>query len=81
MDLRIAKWGKSLAFRVPAEVVRRLGLREGDTVQAQITADGALTLKPVRWNRSAFAHELAQARESLPMGTPVVDELRGGARY
>ena len=81
MDMRIAKWGNSLAFRVPAEVVRRFGLRAGDTVQAQITADGALTLKAVRWNRSAFALEVAQASEHLPMGTPVVDELRGGARY
>ena len=81
MDMQIAKWGNSLAFRVPAEIVRRFGLREGDTVQAQITADGALTLKAVRWNRSAFADELAQAREALPMGKPVTEELRRGARY
>lgn len=81
MDMQVAKWSNSLAFRVPAEVVRRFGLREGDTVQAQITADGTLTLKTVRWNRNAFAHEVAQARETPLMGTQVVDELRGGARY
>ena len=81
MDMRIAKSGNSLAFRVPAEVVRQFALREGDTVRAHITADGALTLKAVRWNRSAFALEVAQAREHLPMGTPVVEELRRSERY
>lgn len=81
MDIQIAKWVNSLAFRVPAEVVRRFGLREGGTVPAQITADGALTIKAVRWNRSAFADELAQAREALPLSAPVTEELRAGARY
>ena len=28
--MRVAKWGNSLAIRIPAEVVERLGLREGD---------------------------------------------------
>jgi antitoxin component of MazEF toxin-antitoxin module len=38
--MRVAKWGNSLALRIPAEVVRRLGLHEGATVEAQITVDG-----------------------------------------
>jgi antitoxin MazE len=81
IHLRIAKWGNSLAMRLPVEVVRRFGLREGDTVQAQLTADGALTIRPAGWSRRAFATELAQAREALPMSRPVVGELRGHARY
>lgn len=32
MQTRIARWGNSLAVRLPAEVVRELGLSEGQTV-------------------------------------------------
>lgn len=81
INLQIAKWGNSLAMRLPAELVRRFGLREGDSVQAQLTVDGALTIRPAGWNRRAFAAELAEARDGLPMGRPVVDELRSQARY
>jgi len=39
MNLHIAKWGNSLAVRIPMEYIRRTGLKEGDTVQASLTAD------------------------------------------
>ena len=81
ISLQIAKWGNSLAMRLPADLVRRFGLREGDTVDAQLTADGALTIRPAGWSRRAFAAELAQAREALPMGRPVIEDLRNDARY
>lgn len=81
ISLQIAKWGNSLAMRLPSDLVRRFGLREGDTVEAQLTADGALTIRPEGWSRRAFAAELAQAREALPMGRPVIEDLRNDARY
>jgi antitoxin MazE len=81
MNLQISKWGNSLAMRIPSEVARQFGLREGDSVQAQMTADGALTIRPAGWSRRAFAAELAAAREALPVGTSVMDELRRDARY
>ena len=31
--MQIAKCGNSLALRIPAEIVRQFGLREGDTVK------------------------------------------------
>jgi antitoxin MazE len=71
----------SLAMRLPADLARRFGLQEGDTVQAQLTVDGALTLRPPAWSRRAFAAELAEAREALPVGQPVIEEVRGNARY
>lgn len=40
MRLQVAKWGNSLALRIPADTVRRLGLREGATVEAQFSVDG-----------------------------------------
>jgi antitoxin MazE len=81
IDLQIAKWGNSLAMRLPVELVRRFGLRAGDSVNAQITADGALVIQPAGWCRSDFAAELAQARERLPISEPVVEQLRREARY
>lgn len=81
MELQIAKWGNSLALRLPSSVVRRLGLRDGLTVRAEVTADGALAIKTADWSRSAFAAELDAARAALPMGASVVDELRRAARY
>lgn len=81
MHLQVAKWGNSLAMRLPSELVRRFGLREGDSVEAQLTVDGALTIRPASWSRRAFAAELAAARDAMPMGRPVIEELRGQARY
>jgi antitoxin component of MazEF toxin-antitoxin module len=30
--MQVAKWGKSLAVRLPAELVRELGLKDGDQI-------------------------------------------------
>jgi antitoxin MazE len=81
MDLQIAKWGNSLALRIPAELVRQLGLREGATVKAQLTADGGLAIRPAAFDRRAFAAELAAARDTMPMTESVIEELRRNARY
>ena len=81
MELHIGKWGNSLAVRIPAEVVRQIGLKEGETVQAKVTADGALIICHEQWKRGAFAAELAQAREGMKMGSSVMETLRAEARY
>ena len=81
MNLRIAKWGNNLALRIPSAIARQLGLHDGDLLRAQVLADGAPTIRPAGWSRAAFAAELGQARDALPMGSSVIDELRQGARY
>jgi antitoxin MazE len=81
MDLQVAKWGNSLALRIPSEISRRLGLQEGSTVEAQITVDGSLSIRPAQWDRKAFALELAEARSTMPTSDSVMEELRSGARY
>ena len=81
MNLQIAKWGNSLALRLPAEYVRSIGVKEGDQVEASITADGGISIRPVKWDRKSFAGELAKSRGAMPMGPSVMDELRQGARY
>ncbi len=81
MHLHLAKWGNSLAVRIPAEYVKAMGMREGDSLDATLTADGGISIRPAKWDRKAYALELAALRDALPMGTSVMDELRRGARY
>uniref|UniRef100_UPI000B3EA588 AbrB/MazE/SpoVT family DNA-binding domain-containing protein n=1 Tax=Caballeronia humi TaxID=326474 RepID=UPI000B3EA588 len=77
----VAKWGNSLAVRIPADYVRRTGIKEGDQVEAHLTADGGLSLRAAKWDRKAFVQELEKTREAMPMTESVMDELRRGARY
>jgi antitoxin MazE len=81
MNLQVAKWGNSLAMRIPSEVVRQLGLRDGATVEAQLTVDGTLSIRAGQWNRKAFALELTQLRSAMPVGESVIEEVRSAARY
>ncbi|MCX2863850.1 AbrB/MazE/SpoVT family DNA-binding domain-containing protein [Paucibacter sp. PLA-PC-4] len=73
MDLQVAKWANSLALRIPSEVARRLGLREGSTVETQLTVDGSLSIRPAQCSRKAFAPELTEARSAMRMSEPVAD--------
>lgn len=81
MNLQIAKWGNSLALRIPADYVRHVGLKEGDQVQANLTVDGGISIRATKWDRNAFAQELESTREAMPMTESVMEELRQGARY
>lgn len=81
MDLHVAKWGNSLALRIPADYARRTGIKEGDTLQVSLTIDGGLSIRAGKWDRQAFAQELSDACEKMPMGQSVIEELRRGTRY
>lgn len=81
MTLQIAKWGNSLAVRIPADYVRQIGVKEGDQLQVHLGADGALNLRPAPWSRKAFALELTRHAQTLPLGASVMEQLREEARY
>jgi antitoxin MazE len=82
MNLQIAKWGNSLAVRIPADYVRQMGVQEGDLFEVRLGSDGALNLKPpAQWSRKAFAEEMALETKLLPMGSSVMEQLRQEARY
>lgn len=82
MRLLLAKWGNSLALRLPAECVRATGLRQGDSVDAEITAAGTITLTPARpFDKSAFLERLRKQRRGMAMTAPVVEHMRRDARY
>lgn len=71
MQLHLATWDNSLAVRLPAELVRRFGLKEGDTFEAHAAADGALTIRP-----ATFSGGTRTATAQLATNTPV-----GPAKY
>jgi len=81
MNLRISKWGNSLAVRIPADYVRSIGIKEGDIVQTSLTSDGGISIHPAKWDRTAFVQEVSATRDTMAMGTSVIDELRRGGAY
>lgn len=42
--MKIARWGNSLAVRLPAKLVSELGLKEGDDIDLVRNSDGALEI-------------------------------------
>ncbi len=48
MDAQIAKWGNSLAVRIPKAVAERAHLREGERLEMSVNEDGAVVLRPAR---------------------------------
>ena len=82
MRLQLAKWGNSLAVRLPAKCVQAIGLRQGDSVDAEITPAGKITLTPAKpFDKAAFLQRLRKMRRGMPMTKPVVEQMRKEARY
>jgi antitoxin MazE len=82
IDLLVAKWGNSLAVRLPAESAKRLGVGEGDTLIGEIASDGRLILSPE--GRAIGKAEVRRMRAFIAkqkVTTPVVADMRRGARY
>ena len=82
MELMVSKWGNSLAVRLPAESAKQIGVREGDTLVAEVSFDGRLILAPEgRHIRKADARRLRQFLGRQKETAPVVGSMRRGARY
>lgn len=64
--MQVSKWGNSLAVRLPAAVVRVLGLKEGDQVEVEVTNARTLSVhRSDAADREALAR-LRKFRGSLP---------------
>ncbi len=82
VGLLVAKWGNSLAVRLPAESARQLGVAEGDTLLGEIAPGGRLILSAEA--RAVGKAETRRLREFLSrqkVTAPVVGDMRRGARY
>lgn len=81
MELQIGKWGNSLAVRLPAQLVKALGVTEGSVIQAEVLGDHLLRLAPCAkaLDRRAFVAQLRQMHRGMPVTQPLdKDDL---ARY
>ena len=65
--MRIAKWGNSLAVRLPAAVVETLGLKDGDDIEIRIASARTFEVKKDRRRARALAN-LRKLSRPLPKG-------------
>ncbi len=63
--MQVAKWGNSLAVRLPATVVEVLGLKEGDEIEIHVAGDRefGVSRKP---GRAELLKRLRAFRGRLP---------------
>ena len=66
LEATLSSWGKSTALRIPMPLVKKAGLKIGQTVRFEAGADGSIILWPVL-ARPNLADLLAQVTpENLP---------------
>ena len=63
--MKVAKWGNTLAIRLPFTVVKALGRREGDEIEVYVAGarEFGVARKP---SREAFLNQLRAYRGRLP---------------
>jgi antitoxin MazE len=64
--MQVAKWGNSLAVRIPADVARALGLKEGDKVELCALDQDRVALITERQRRLAAIEQLRKFEGALP---------------
>ena len=65
--MRVAKWGNSLAVRLPAAVVEALQLNEGDEIDVQSASREALVVSKAPTTREVI-ESLREFRGRMPAG-------------
>jgi antitoxin MazE len=76
--MQVAKWGNSLAVRLPAVVVEALKLKEGDNIEIEIAGGRRFEIKKAPSSRKLLAR-LRKYRGRLPAGFRL-DRLEANAR-
>lgn len=61
--MKVAKWGNSLAVRLPAALVAELGLKENDEIEIQGASKKCLTVAPA----PTLKERLKALRETHPL--------------
>lgn len=64
--MKIAKWGNSLAVRIPADVANALELKEGDEVQVHVAEQGRAFEVQKQMTREEALEELKKFRGLIP---------------
>ena len=83
MRLQVAKWGNSLAVRLPASYAKQSGVTSGDYLEARVDASGEMHLVPSapKADKAAILKKISTLHRNMPRTTSVMDALRKEARY
>jgi antitoxin MazE len=82
IELQVAKWGNSLAVRLPAAYARRARIRDGDRLEWLEAPDGTLSIKPSQpFDRVAFVKKLTKLHAGMSAGESTVERMRRSDRY
>jgi antitoxin MazE len=65
--MQVARWGNSLAVRLPASVVEALGLKEGDAIEIRVAGERAFDVALDR-SRERALERVRALRKPLPPG-------------
>ncbi len=65
--MQVAKWGNSLAVRLPAGVVKALDLKEGDQIEIQVAGPRHFEVSRDRSAEKAL-EQIRRLRRPLPPG-------------
>lgn len=65
--MQVARWGNSLAIRLPASVVEALGLKEGDEISIKVAGERAFDVERDR-SRERALDRMRSLRKPLPPG-------------
>ncbi len=65
--MQVARWGNSLAIRLPAAVVEALQLKEGDDIEIRVAGDRAFDVDRDR-SREQALERMRALRRPLPPG-------------
>lgn len=65
--MQVAKWGNSLAVRLPSAVVEALNLKPGDNIEIHVDVDRSFAVKKAPGARALLA-SLRKYRGRLPVG-------------
>ena len=66
--MQVAKWGNSLAVRIPADVARELNLKEGDQIQFRTLDGGEVAVISEQQRREALIKRMGELARPLPPG-------------
>jgi antitoxin MazE len=65
--MKVAKWGNSLAVRLPKPVADALELKDGDDISFSVAGDGVVTVTKAQ-DRRAWVESLRKYEGRLPAG-------------
>ncbi len=62
MEIKVSRWGNSLAVRIPIRIARSANLQEGSDLEIR-EEDGRIVLKPIRKKRYDLAELLSRVTD------------------